>query len=44
MEKRVFGSIRFFAWDLLGARKPSGLPASMAVVCAGSVAVVPAPR
>lgn len=38
----MFGSIRFFAWDLLGVRKPLGLLASMVVVCVGSVAVVPA--
>jgi hypothetical protein len=38
----VFGSIRCFAGDLLGARKPSGLPASMVIACVGSVAEVPA--
>lgn len=42
LEKRVFGSIRFSAWNFFRARKPLGLPASMAVVCVGSVAVVPA--
>ena len=41
-ERRVFGSIRFFAWDLLGARKRLGLLASRVVVRVGSVAVVPA--
>lgn len=38
----MFGSIRFFAWDLLGARKPLGLLASGVVVRVGSVAMVPA--
>src|SRR3954470_3772943 len=41
-EKLVFGSIRSFAWNFLGDRKPLGLLASMAVVCVGSVAVVTA--
>lgn len=31
-DKLVFGSIRFFARNFLGARKPLGLLASMAVV------------
>lgn len=34
----MFGSIRFVAWNFFGARKPSGLPASMAVVHVGSAA------
>jgi len=38
----VFGSIRFFDWNLLGARKPLAPLASMAVVHVGSVAEVPA--
>lgn len=41
-EKLVFGSIRLFAWNFFRARKPLVLLASMAVVCVGSVAVVPA--
>lgn len=41
-EKRVFGSIRFFAWNPFGARKPLGLLASMAVVHVGSAAKLPA--
>ena len=38
----MFRSIRSFAWNFLGGRKPLGLLASMAVLCVGSVAVVTA--